>query len=138
MTFRGNLSWINILNFFFKIWTGFCNVNIFLRPNVIFYCMSSVGKMNISLTILVLFESRRFRKNFFDFSNNTFPIQTGIINLFHYIWGIWFIHKKHLTSMTVLKFDNLIKKSRYLDYYFGNFWKILCSTTLMQSFIARG
>ena len=29
------------------------------------------------------------------------------------------------------------KKSRDLDYYFAIFWKILCSTTLMQSFIAR-
>ena len=93
--------------------------------------------MNVTLTILVVFESRRFRKNFFDFSNNTFPIETGIINLFHYIWRIWFIHKKHyISSMTMLKYDDIIKKSRDLDYYFGILWKILCSTTLMQSFIA--
>ena len=31
----------------------------------------------------------------------------------------------------------LSKKSRDLDYYFGIFWMILCSTTHMQSFIAR-
>ena len=30
----------------------------------------------------------------------------------------------------------LSKNSRDLDYYFGIFWKILCSATLMQSFIA--
>ena len=30
------------------------------------------------------------------------------------------------------------KNSRDLDFYFGIFWKILCSTTLMQSFIAMG
>ena len=27
-------------------------------------------------------------KTFIDFSNKTFPIETSIINLFHYIWGI--------------------------------------------------
>ena len=50
--------------------------------------MPSVEKMNISLTILVVLESRRFKKTFFDFSNNTFPIERSIINLFHYIWEI--------------------------------------------------
>ena len=39
--------------------------------------------------------------------------------------------------MTVLKYDNVIKKSRDLNYYFGIFWKILFSTRHMQSFIAR-
>ena len=29
------------------------------------------------------------------------------------------------------------KKSSDLDYYFIIFWKILCSTALLQSFIAR-
>ena len=36
--------------------------------------------------------------------------------------------------MTVLKYDDVIKKSRDLDYYFGIFWKISCS---MRCFIAR-
>ena len=27
-------------------------------------------------------------KTFIDFSNNTFTIDTGIINLLHYIWGL--------------------------------------------------
>ena len=38
--------------------------------------------------------------------------------------------------MTVLKYADIIKKLRDLDYYFNSFGKILCSTTLMQSFIA--
>ena len=74
--------------------------------------MSSVGKINISLTILVVFESTRFTKTFNDFLNDTFPVDTDIINLFHY---------KCLTSMTVLKYDDVIKKSRDLDYYFSVF-----------------
>ena len=36
--------------------------------------------------------------------------------------------------MTILKHGDVIKKLLDLDYYFGVFWKILCSTTLMQSF----
>ena len=38
--------------------------------------------------------------------------------------------------MTVLKYDDVIIKSRDLDYYFGILWKILCSTTYIQIFIA--
>ena len=34
--------------------------------------------------------------------------------------------------MTVLKYDDVVKKPRDLDYYFDIFLKILCSTTLMQ------
>ena len=49
--------------------------------------MSSVGKMNIFLTIVVVLESRSLEKTFIDFSNNTFPIETGIIDLFYYIPG---------------------------------------------------
>ena len=44
--------------------------------------------MNKSLTMLVSFESSRFRKAYFDFS-----IDTGIISLFHYVYGIWIIQK---------------------------------------------
>ena len=39
--------------------------------------------------------------------------------------------------MIVLKYDDVIKKSRNLDYYFDIFWKILCSTVLTQKCIAR-
>lgn len=27
-------------------------------------------------------------QTFIDISNNTFPMETGIANLFHYIWGM--------------------------------------------------
>ena len=62
--------------------------------------------------MLVSFESSRFRKAYFDFS-----IDTGIISLFHYVYGIWIIQKKHLTSMTVLKYDGVIKKSHDLRVF---------------------
>ena len=39
--------------------------------------------------------------------------------------------------MNVLKYDDVIKKSRDLDYDFGISWKTLCSKTLMHGFIAR-
>ena len=39
--------------------------------------------------------------------------------------------------MTLLEYDNVIKKSRDLGYHFRDFSKILCSATLMQNFIAR-
>ena len=38
--------------------------------------------------------------------------------------------------MAALKYNDVIKKSRDLDCYFGVFQKILCSITLMQNFIA--
>ena len=50
--------------------------------------------MNISLTILVVFD--------------TFSIKAGIISLFHYIRNLIY-SQKHLTSMTVLKHDDVIK-----------------------------
>ena len=48
--------------------------------------MSPVEMINISMSILVIFESRRFRKAYIDLSNNTFSIDTVIVSLFHYIW----------------------------------------------------
>ena len=65
--FFKNLSGINILIFFFFF---FQNSNCFLQcqhffmSRCYFFCMSSVEIVNISLTILVVFESRRFRKSF--------------------------------------------------------------------------
>ena len=38
--------------------------------------------------------------------------------------------------MTLLKCDDTIKKPTVIGYYFGIFWKIICGTTLKQSFIA--
>ena len=52
--------------------------------------MSSVGTINISLIILVAFESRRFKKTYIDVSNNTFPLDTGIIKSFHYMGNLFY------------------------------------------------
>ena len=53
--------------------TGRCRGDVFAASAffhfyfifLFFFCMYSVGKMNIFLTIVVVFESRRFRKNFY-------------------------------------------------------------------------
>ena len=50
--------------------------------------MSPVGKVNVSLTILVVLTPEDWKKIFIDFSNNKFLIETGSINLFHYIWKL--------------------------------------------------
>ena len=47
----------------------------------IFY-MSSIGKMDIFLTILVYLCPEGLEKTAIDFSNSTFRIETGIIKLF--------------------------------------------------------
>ena len=39
--------------------------------------------------------------------------------------------------MTILKYGDNIKKSHNVGYCFDIFWKILCSTTLMLSVIAK-
>ena len=44
--------------------------------------------MNITLAILVVFESRGLRKCYIHFSNNTISVSTVIISLGNYIWGI--------------------------------------------------
>ena len=48
--------------------------------------------MNLAVAILFVFESRDFSKTYVHFSNNTFPIDTVIINLINYKCGIRFIH----------------------------------------------
>ena len=85
-----NLSGINILIFFFK-WNWFLQCQHFFTTKCYFFCVSSVGIMNIFLTILVLFESKRFaKKTSIDFFfNNTFLIGKISVNLFHYICGIF-------------------------------------------------
>ena len=49
------------------------------HDQMLFFCMSSVGKM---------ISPEGLEKKFIDFPNNTFPIKAGIINFFHYICGI--------------------------------------------------
>ena len=60
----------------------------FLTTRGYFLYMSSVGMMNITLAILVVFESRGLRKSYIHFSNNTISVSTVIISLGNYIWGI--------------------------------------------------
>ena len=59
--FYQNLSGIDILDFFFSKFEPVFAVG-FSWPSVIILCMSSVGIMVIALAILVIFESRGFRK----------------------------------------------------------------------------
>ena len=68
---------------FFSIFKLVFAVSALFHDQLLFFCMCSVGKMNTCLTLIVPFKSRSFRKIFFDFFNNTFPIETGVINLFH-------------------------------------------------------
>ena len=57
--------------------------------------------------------------------------QIGYYKLISIYMGNFIYSYKYLFSMTVLKYDDIIKKSRDLDYYFDIFWKISFSTTLM-------
>ena len=67
---------------FFKIRTGVCSFGTFSHPGVIFWWMSSVGIRNIFLVIIVAIQCGGFRKKtYINFSNNTFLIDTVIINL---------------------------------------------------------
>ena len=45
-------------------------VSALFHDQALFFCISSAGKINVSFTILVVFQSRRFRETFIDFSNN--------------------------------------------------------------------
>ena len=63
-------------------------VSALFHDQVLFLCMLSVGIMHTSLAMLIVFESRGFRKTCIQFSNNTFPIGTVIMSLGKYIRGI--------------------------------------------------
>ena len=81
-----NLRGFNILIPFFKIETCFCSVSTFLRSNNVFlyvFCR----KIEYILDHISRVWVQKVCNFFFDFPNNTFPIETGIINLFHYVWG---------------------------------------------------
>ena len=136
-----NISFIMLVVFQFRsfreTFIDFSN-NIFSIETGITNLLHSIfRKINISFTVLVVFQSRRFRETFIDFSNSIFSIETGITNLFHYIWRISLIHKiLNFTVRLEIRWRHQ-KKSRDLYNYFGIFWKVLCSTALMQSSIAR-
>ena len=79
--FSRNLFGTNILNFLLLLF--FSNSNWcqhFFTTSYNFLCTLFVGIINISLAILAVFESRGFRKSFYDFCNNTFPIDAVTIN----------------------------------------------------------
>ena len=71
---------------------------------------------------------RSLRKILVEFSNDTFSIEAGIMNLFYCILGIWFIQKN--TLMVVLKYNGAIKKVTWLWLLFWYFPKKPCSTRL--------
>ena len=81
--------------FFFQNSNWFLQCQRFVKTKCYFLRMSSVGVMNIFLAILVVLESRSFRRNYIDFHSSTFPIDTCIINSFPCIWGVWCIHKNN-------------------------------------------
>ena len=63
-------------------------VSALFHNQTLFFYMPSAEKMNISLPILDVFQSRRFRKKLIVFSNNTFPVQTGIIIISLYMGNL--------------------------------------------------
>ena len=69
-------------DFLFKIRTGFCSVSTFSRPGLFFLCVFCWKNDYI-------FDKspEGLEKALIDFSHSKFPTDTGIINLFHYIWG---------------------------------------------------
>ena len=63
--------------------------------------------MNVSLTILVVFESEGLEKTYIDFANNTILIDTSIKNIYFIIYGEFDLFIKYLISMTLLKYDDV-------------------------------
>ena len=78
--FSKNLFGMNILNFFFLLFSNSTWCQHFFTTSCNFLCALFVGIINISLAILAVFESRGFRKSFYDFCNNTFPIDAVTVN----------------------------------------------------------
>ena len=70
-----------IFEFFFKIRTGFCSVSTFSQPGVIFLYVFG-WKNEYILDNKSNLCPEGLEKTFVDFSNNTFQIEMGIINLF--------------------------------------------------------
>ena len=60
--FSKTLSGINFLEFFLQNSNWFVQCHHFFTTKFYYWCMSSVGIMNISLATLVVRESRVFRK----------------------------------------------------------------------------
>ena len=116
-----------------------------------FFVCFFVGIINITLTMLVVFEFRRFTKlmltynwliltyidsywlikTYIDFSNNIFSIEF-YYKVFTVYMGNLIYSENYLNSTTALKYADVIKKSRNLDYYFGIFSKILYTPHLCK------
>ena len=81
-------------------------------------CILSVGIMNISMSMLVVFESKEFvEKAYIHFSYNIFSIRMTIINLGNYIGrAIMFVQfrdQKYVTLSTALPSFFLESNSSY-------------------------
>ena len=120
------MSGINFWKFFLKIWTGFCSVTLFSRPGVIFcVCVCLLLKKWIYIKNEYILDNnsciwvQKVNKKLFDFSNNKLPIETGIVNSFHYIWGIWVIHKStNFNNRVKIWWHNLKSHMKLLFWYF--------------------
>ena len=93
----------------------FCSVSTFSRPGISYVWWNNEYILDNISRIWVQKKKKGLEKTYIDFSNNTFPIDRGIIKLLCYIWEIWF------HSLTVLKYDDVNKKITWpwlLFWYF--------------------
>ena len=74
-------------------------VSALFHDQVLFF-LSSVGKINIYLPILVVFKSRNLEKTVLDFSNNTFSIERRVLST-HFI-----IYREFNLFMKIFDFND--------------------------------
>ena len=86
------MSGINILFFFSKLELVYA-VSAVFQDQVSFFACLLLEKWIYPWQCQSYMSPEGLEKIFNDFSSSTFLIKTGIINLFDYIWGIWFISK---------------------------------------------
>ena len=80
--------------FFFQNSNWFLQCQHFFTTRCYFLCMSSVGIMNISLTIFESYLSPEgLEKIYIDFSSNAFPIDTLWVSYIHFLPKIFFMIK---------------------------------------------
>ena len=77
-------------------------VSALFHDQVLFF-LSSVGKINIYLPILVVFKSRNLEKTVLDFSNNTFPIERRVLST-HFI-----IYREFNLFMKIFDFNDRLE-----------------------------
>ena len=115
------MSGICILNLFFPNSNWFLQCQHFFTTRCYLFYMSSVGKMNISLTILVAFRSRKFRNKLlltflithFQYRRvlstyfiiyQKFDLFIGILNFNERAETWWRHQKSYVTLITILVF----------------------------------